>query len=95
MPTRDSVEKRTRQNAKRRAHNNTWKSRAKTARRRLLQALENDEDPETIRELHRETISLVDKLASKGIFHSNKAARWKSRLHGRVNRALGEEASGG
>jgi len=88
MPTNPSTEKRLRQNEKHRRRNRTWKSRARTARRRLLEALENDADEETLRERHREVISLVDQLVSRGIFHRNKGARWKSRLHRRVNRAL-------
>jgi small subunit ribosomal protein S20 len=34
----------------------------------------------------RETISLVDKMAGKGVIHRNAAARYKSRLAGRVSR---------
>ena len=35
----------------------------------------------------KETISLIDKMASKGIIHRNAAGRYKSRLHARVSRA--------
>ena len=35
----------------------------------------------------KQTISLIDKMASKGIIHRNAAGRYKSRLHARVSRA--------
>jgi ribosomal protein S20 len=35
----------------------------------------------------RDTISLVDKMAAKGIIHRNTAGRYKSRLAARVVRA--------
>lgn len=93
MPTSSSAEKRLRQNRKRRARNRSWKSRARTARRRLLEALDAGADEETLRERLGEVVSLLDRLVSKGIFHANKAARWKSRLQRRVNRASDGEAS--
>lgn len=93
MPTSSSAEKRLRQNEKRRARNRRWKSRARTARRRLLEALDDGADDEILRERLGELISLLDRLVSRGIFHANKAARWKSRLQRRVNRILDGEAS--
>ncbi len=93
MPNSSSAQKRLRQNQKRRARNRSWKSRARTARRRLLEALEEEADEDTLRERLRDVISLLDRLVSKGIFHANKAARWKSRLQKRVNRVLDGEES--
>lgn len=93
MPSSSSAEKRLRQNRERRARNRSWKSRARTARRRLLEALEEETDEDTLRERLRDVISLLDRLVSKGIFHANKAARWKSRLQKRVNRVLDGEES--
>lgn len=93
MPNSSSAEKRLRQNRERRARNRSWKSRARTARRRLLEALQEEADEDTVRERLRDLISLLDRLVSKGIFHANKAARWKSRLQKRVNRVLDGEES--
>jgi small subunit ribosomal protein S20 len=41
-------------------------------------------DPKTVTEALRQTVSLVDKMASKGLIHRNTAGRYKSRLAGRV-----------
>jgi small subunit ribosomal protein S20 len=41
-------------------------------------------DPEKVKDALRGTISLVDKMASKGIIHRNAAGRYKSRLSSRV-----------
>lgn len=37
-----------------------------------------------VKDALRETVSLVDKMASKGIIHKNAASRYKSRLASRV-----------
>jgi len=34
-----------------------------------------------------ETVSLIDKLSAKGIIHDNAAARYKSRLQKKLNKA--------
>ena len=34
----------------------------------------------------KETISLIDRMASKGIIHRNAAGRYKSRLHTRISK---------
>ena len=41
----------------------------------------------------RSTVSLVDKLAGKGIIHANTASRYKSRLARRLTGAGNETAS--
>jgi small subunit ribosomal protein S20 len=42
--------------------------------------------PAEIKDALRNTISLVDKMAGKGIIHRNTAARYKSRLASRVSK---------
>lgn len=41
-------------------------------------------DPAKVKDALRNTISLVDKLASKKVIHRNAAARYKARLSKRV-----------
>jgi small subunit ribosomal protein S20 len=41
-------------------------------------------NPDEVKDALRETISLVDKMAGKGIIHRNTAGRYKSRLASRV-----------
>ena len=43
-------------------------------------------DPAQVKDALRQTISLVDKMASKGVIHKNTAGRYKSRLSARVSR---------
>lgn len=81
MPQHKSAEKRLRQNEKRRAHNKQYKSRMRTMVNKVREA----EEKEEAEELLRETKSLLDRLASKGIIHANKAARYKSDLEQHVN----------
>lgn len=85
MPTTKSAEKRVRQNEKRRRRNRAWKTRAREARKKVLEAIENEEDADTVRELEREAVRLLDRAAGKGVFHENKSARLKSRLQKKVN----------
>lgn len=90
MATSKSAEKRARQNKKRRRHNNSWKTRFRTARNELEEAIEDGEDDDTVEELGQEAISLADKIASRDIIHDNKAARWKSRVQKTVDEYLAE-----
>lgn len=85
MATSKSAEKRVRQNRKKQQHNNSWKTRFRTARAELEKAIENGEDDGTVEKLGQQAISLADKIASRDIIHDNKAARWKSRVQKQVD----------
>ena len=52
------------------------------------------EDWESAQQAAVATVSRIDRAASKGIIHRNKAARLKSRLMKKLNRALPERAGG-
>ncbi len=82
-----SSEKRVRQSEKRRLRNRMWKSRVKTAIRRLeeVMALGKKEEVENFL---KEAVSLIDRAKSKGVFHPNTAARKISRLQEKVNQFL-------
>ncbi|MDZ7262366.1 MAG: 30S ribosomal protein S20 [candidate division KSB1 bacterium] len=76
-----SAKRRIRTNLKAAQRNRYYKSTMKTAIKKVLTA----SDKTTAQEKLREAISLLDKLACKGIIHKNKAANQKSRLTKRVN----------
>lgn len=88
MPRSESAKKRMRQNDKRNQYNQSWKTRARKARNRFEEAIEEDEDEETLEELARKAKSLLDKLSSKGVFHENKSARKKSQIDRKLNEAV-------
>lgn len=75
MATHKSAEKRARQAERRRLRNVAQRSRLKTAIKKLKAA-----PKETAISKLPETISLIDRLAVKGIIHKNKAANLKSKL---------------
>lgn len=81
MPTHESAKKRLRQNEKKRQHNKQYKSRVRT----MVEKVRDAEDKEEAEELLRQAKSLLDRLASKGIIHKNKSARYKSDLEQHVN----------
>ncbi|MEN2994085.1 MAG: 30S ribosomal protein S20 [Thermodesulfovibrio sp.] len=82
-----SVLKRIRQNAKRRLRNQAWKTRIKTSIKKVEEALaQNNKD--ALQQLLNEAIKIINKAASKGVIHKNKASRKISRLMKKVNTAL-------
>ena len=76
MPNVKSAEKRMRTNAIRAERNRAFRSRLRTALKKVRTA-ENTEAGQTAL---REATSLLDRAARKRIIHPNKAARAKSRL---------------
>ncbi|MBD3165091.1 30S ribosomal protein S20 [bacterium] len=87
MPQHKSCEKRMRTSARERAHNRHYRNVMKKAIRRV----ENASTAEEGRAALREAVSMLDRLAGKGIIHRNRAASRKSRLHRRIARL--EEAA--
>ena len=83
MASHESALKAHRQNVKRREHNRQLRTRLRSALRDIRAAIDTN-DPAQVKDALRQTISLVDKLAGKGLIHRNTAARYKSRLAGRV-----------
>jgi small subunit ribosomal protein S20 len=76
MPRTKSVQKRIRKNEKARKRNRHFRTMMKNKIKNFM-ALEDKEKAE---EQFPETVSLVDKMVTKGIIHKNKAAREKSKL---------------
>ncbi len=85
MASHESALKAHRQNVVRREHNRQMRSRLRSALRDIRAAIDAG-DPAQVKDALRNTISLVDKMAGKGIIHRNAAGRYKSRLASRVAR---------
>jgi len=74
-----------RQNVVRRDRNRQMRSRLRGALRSIRAAIDAG-DPSQVKDALRDTISLVDKMAAKGVIHKNAAGRYKSRLSTRVSK---------
>lgn len=72
-----------RQNVKRRDHNRQMRSRLRTALKSIRSSIDQG-DLAGAKKVLDGTISLMDKMANKGIIHKNAAGRYKSRLVRRV-----------
>ena len=81
-----SALKANRQNIKRREHNRTMRSKLRTALKSIRASLDA-KDVTAAKAALNQTVSLVDKMATKGIIHSNTAGRYKSRLAARLTKA--------
>ena len=78
-----SAIKRARQNIKLRAHNASARSMYRTYIKNVLKAVEAG-DVEAAKAAYTKAQPIIDKAASKGLVHKNKAARIKSRLVARL-----------
>jgi small subunit ribosomal protein S20 len=74
-----------RQSLKNREHNRQFRSRLRGALKDVRVAIAG-KDLAAAKTALKETISLIDKMASKGIIHRNAAGRYKSRLHTRISK---------
>lgn len=83
MASHQSALKAHRQNLKARERNRQYRTRLRGALRTIRAAIDAG-SPDEVKDALRETISLVDKMAGKGIIHRNTAGRYKSRLASRV-----------
>jgi small subunit ribosomal protein S20 len=81
-----SALKANRQNIKHREHNRQMRSRLRTALKSIRASLDA-KDLTGAKSALNKTVSIVDKMASKGIIHRNTAGRYKSRLSARLSKA--------
>ena len=81
-----SALKANRQNITRREHNRTMRSKLRTALKSIRASLDA-KDLTAAKAALNQTVSLVDKMATKGMIHSNTAGRYKSRLAARLTKA--------
>ncbi|MDE0955414.1 MAG: 30S ribosomal protein S20 [Pseudomonadales bacterium] len=75
--------KRARQAEKRRSHNASLRSMARTYLKKVIAAIEAG-DKEAAQAAYTTAVSIMDKSVSKGIYTMNKAARHKSRLSAKI-----------
>ena len=83
MATHASALKAHRQSLKNRDRNRQFRSRLRGALKSIRAAIDGD-DLTAAKNALKQTISLIDKMASKGIIHRNAAGRYKSRLATRM-----------
>ena len=83
MANSPQAKKRARQNDKARAHNASLRSMARTYLKKVVTAIEAG-DAEAAKTAYAAAVPVLDRMADKGIFHKNKAARHKSRLHAQI-----------
>lgn len=83
MASHDSALKAHRQSVERREHNRQMRTRLRRALRDIRSAIDTG-TPDGVKDALRNTVSLVDKMAGKGLIHRNTAGRYKSRLASRV-----------
>ena len=78
-----SAKKRAIQSEKRRQHNASRRSMTRTSLKKVLSAIASG-DKEAAQAAYTATIPLLDRMATKGLIHKNKAARHKSRLAAQI-----------
>ena len=83
LASHESALKAHRQSLKHREHNRQFRSRLRNALKSIRTAID-DNDLTAAKAALKETTSLIDKMASKGIIHRNAAGRYKSRLASRI-----------
>lgn len=83
MASHNSALKAHRQSVERREHNRQMRTRLRRALRDIRAAIDSGTEGD-VKDALRTTVSLVDKMAGKGLIHRNTAARYKSRLASRT-----------
>jgi small subunit ribosomal protein S20 len=78
-----SAKKRARQSEKRRAHNVAQRSMIRTFIKKVVKAVEA-KDKKAAEAAYADMVPVVDRYATKGQIHKNKAARHKSRLAAKI-----------
>lgn len=86
MPNIKSAAKRVKVNQKRRLRNARIKSTMRTTIRKFVDAL-GSTGQEDVQTKLRQALIILDKAVTKGVLHKNTAARTKSRLTKRFNKA--------
>jgi small subunit ribosomal protein S20 len=86
VATHKSALKAHRQTIKRHQRNRQLRSRLRATLKAIRTALDKGDTGQAKASLD-ETVSLIDKMAGKGIIHDNAAGRYKSRLAKRLTRA--------
>lgn len=80
-----SAKKRARQSEKHRQHNASLRSMVRTYIKKVYNAIEAN-DFKVAKESYIAAQPIIDRMASKGLLHKNKAARHKSRIDAHLKR---------
>ena len=83
MANSAQARKRARQSLKQRAHNASLRSKLRTAIKAVRKAVAAG-DKAAAQSVFQQSMSIIDSVADKNIFHKNAAARHKSRLSAAV-----------
>ena len=86
-----SAEKAYAQSLRRREQNRQFRTRLRHALKSIRTAFDQDQATKA-QEAWRETVSLIDRMAGKGIIHRNAAARYKSRIATRLAKRPSQSA---
>ena len=78
-----SAKKRAIQAEKRRQHNASRRSMTRTSLKKVLSAIASG-DKEAAQAAFSAATPLIDRMATKGLIHKNKAARHKSRIAAKI-----------
>ena len=85
MASHASALKAHRQSVKNNERNRQYRSRLRNALRDIRSAVDG-KNLDGAKEALKQTVSLIDKMTSKGVIHRNAAGRYKARLTRRVSR---------
>jgi small subunit ribosomal protein S20 len=77
------AKKRAIQAENRRQHNASRRSALRTYIKKVVKAIQGG-DKEAAAVAYKKAVPVIDRLATKGLIHSNKAARHKSRLNAAI-----------
>ncbi len=83
MANTPQAKKRARQNEKARKHNASMRSMGRTYLKKVLSAIQSG-DKAAAQAAYVAAVSVIDRIADKGLIHKNKAARHKSRLNAKL-----------
>ena len=83
MANSKSAKKRAITSEKRRQHNASRRSMMRTLLKKVIAAIEAGDKEKATQEF-ASAIPILDRFASKGLIHKNKAARSKSRLNAKI-----------
>jgi small subunit ribosomal protein S20 len=83
VASHESALKAHRQSLKNRERNRQYRARLRNALRDIRSAVDGN-NLSAAKSALKQTISLIDKMTSKGVIHRNAAGRYKSRLNSRL-----------
>lgn len=83
MANSAQARKRARQSETRRGRNASRRSMMRTYIKRVVSAIASGNKEQATTE-YQQLVSVLDKTATKGLIHKNKAARYKSRLNAQI-----------